>query len=191
MNHHICRKHSSSVIRAFNGVRRKEEGKRGRASSSASSLSVANSLPHCRCNHSHTLIISCRRTNAAANPLPLQQTANNDNTILPIRQIEKRPMILIEKLARCSIRCIPNEMEEERARVKIIRQEGKKNGEDAIVRRVLSLVWTSKLSTDGRGPITVFPQSEEEDRMPVVTHPPPYAPRSYVLNKEPIRRAGA
>ena len=85
-------------------------------------------------------------------------------------------------------------MEEERARVKIIRQEGKKNG-DAIVRRVLSLVWTSKLSTDGRGPITVFPESEEEeereDRMPVVTHPPPYAPRSYVLNKEPIRRAGA
>ena len=79
-------------------------------------------------------------------------------------------------------------MEEERARVKIIRQEGKKNG-DAIVRRVLSLVWTSKLST-------VFPcpeseEEEEEDRMPVVTHPPPYAPRSYVLNKEPIRRAGA
>ena len=90
-------------------------------------------------------------------------------------------MILIEKLARC----IPNEMEEERARVKIIRQEGKKYG-DAIVRRVLSLVWTSKLST-------IFPcrESEEEDRMPVVTHPPPYAPRSYVLNKEPIRRAGA
>ena len=59
-------------------------------------------------------------------------------------------MILIEKLARCSIRCIPNEMEEERARVKIIRQEGKKNG-DAIVRRVLSLVWTSKLSTPTEG----------------------------------------
>ena len=68
----------------------------------------------------------------------------------PIRQIEKRPMILIEKLARC----IPNEMEEERARVKIIRQEGKKNG-DAIVRRVLSLVWTSKLSTDG-APLQFF-----------------------------------